>query len=169
MTRLELVPLVQAGEVGRGLSWPGWLHTFEVERAKGRYPDLIGPVDISDEAIGQSAELRSAEAKPALPNNSAAIIPPKSATVSRRAGGKLADTLAYPPRIFRSDRAAAYLSMSESQFLKLVAQGRLPKGKRLGGITFWDRAMLDAFVDNYQGEVDDSTVADEWAKMLRDK
>jgi predicted DNA-binding transcriptional regulator AlpA len=59
--------------------------------------------------------------------------------------------------------------MSESHFLKLVAQGRVPKCKRLGGITFWDRAMLDAFIDNYQGEVDDSTVADEWAEMLGDK
>jgi predicted DNA-binding transcriptional regulator AlpA len=79
---------------------------------------------------------------------------------------KLADSLAYPPRILRADRAAAYLSMSESHFLKLVAEGRLPKGKHLGGITFWDRAMLDAFVDNYEGEVDEHTVADEWSKML---
>jgi predicted DNA-binding transcriptional regulator AlpA len=79
---------------------------------------------------------------------------------------KLADSLAYPPRILRSDRAAAYLSMSESHFLKLAAAGRLPKGKKLGGITFWDRAMLDAFVDNYEGEHDDTTVADEWSKML---
>jgi predicted DNA-binding transcriptional regulator AlpA len=79
---------------------------------------------------------------------------------------KLADSLAYPPRILRSDRAAAYLSMSESHFLKLVAAGRLPKGKKLGGIKFWDRAMLDAFIDNYEGEHDDTIVADEWSKML---
>jgi predicted DNA-binding transcriptional regulator AlpA len=79
---------------------------------------------------------------------------------------KLADSLAYPPRIFRSDRAAAYLSMSESQFLKLVAAGRLPKGKKLGGITFWDRAMLDAFVDNYEGEADEAATEAKWAKIL---
>jgi predicted DNA-binding transcriptional regulator AlpA len=80
-------------------------------------------------------------------------------------GSKLADGLAYPPRIFRSDRAAAYLSMSESHFLKLVTEGRLPKGKKLGGITFWDRAMLDSFVDNYQGE---EVAEDKWAKILGD-
>jgi predicted DNA-binding transcriptional regulator AlpA len=76
---------------------------------------------------------------------------------------KLADHLAYPPRILRSDRAAAYLSMSESHFLKLVSAGRLPKGKKLGGITFWDRVMLDAFVDNYEGEEE---TEDKWAKIL---
>jgi hypothetical protein len=70
-------------------------------------------------------------------------------------GSKLADGLAYPPRIFRSDRAAAYLS----------TEGRLPKGKKLGGITFWDRAMLDSFVDNYQGE---EVAEDKWAKILGD-
>jgi predicted DNA-binding transcriptional regulator AlpA len=80
---------------------------------------------------------------------------------------KLADHLAYPPRLFRSDRAAAYLSMSESHFLKLVALGRLPKSKKLGGITFWDRATLDTFADNYEGEADEATVADEWSKMLK--
>jgi predicted DNA-binding transcriptional regulator AlpA len=79
---------------------------------------------------------------------------------------KLADTLCYPPRIFRSERAAAYLSMSESQFLKLVAAGRLPKGKKLGGITFWDRAALDAFVDNYEGEDDEASTEKKWAKIL---
>ena len=83
------------------------------------------------------------------------------------AAPKLADHLAYPPRLFRSDRAAAYLSMSESHFLKLVKQGRLPKSKKLGGITFWDRAALDSFADNYEGEADETTVADEWSRMLK--
>lgn len=77
---------------------------------------------------------------------------------------KLADTLAYPPRLLRSDRAAAYLSMAESTFLKLVSKGRLPKGKRLDGMVFWDRAMLDAFADNYEGEEDQAE--DKWAKVL---
>lgn len=96
---------------------------------------------------------------------------PGSAKIARVAArlprAKLADHLAYPPRLFRSERAAAYLSMSESHFLKLVSEGRLPKGKRLGGITFWDRVMLDAFADNYEGEADETTVDDEWSKMLK--
>ena len=65
---------------------------------------------------------------------------------------KLADSLSYPPRAMRADRAAAYLSMSTSTFLKLVDEGSLPKGKRLGGIVFWDRVALDSFVENYEGE-----------------
>ena len=65
---------------------------------------------------------------------------------------------AYPPRAMRADRAANYLSMSKSQFLKLVDEGRLPKPKRLGGIVFWDRAKLDEFVEHFEG--DDSAESD---------
>jgi predicted DNA-binding transcriptional regulator AlpA len=86
---------------------------------------------------------------------------------ARIAVPKLADSLAYPPRILRSDRAAAYLSMSESNFLELVKAGRLPKGKKLRGITFWDRLSLDAFVDSYEGEEDEARIADEWSNMLK--
>ena len=71
-------------------------------------------------------------------------------------GRKLADTLAYPPRALRADRAAAYLDMGTSTFLELVAQGRLPKPKKLRGLTFWDRLALDQFVDHYEGEPEDT-------------
>ena len=56
--------------------------------------------------------------------------------------------------------------MSESNFLRLVKAGRLPKGKRLDGIVFWDRVALDSFVENYEG--DETTVEDKWAKILGD-
>jgi predicted DNA-binding transcriptional regulator AlpA len=65
---------------------------------------------------------------------------------------KLADDLAYPPRAMRADRAAAYLSMSTSTFLKLVDERRLPQPKRLGGLVFWDRLKLDAFVDGVEDD-----------------
>ena|SRR5580765_4848015 len=65
---------------------------------------------------------------------------------------KLGDHLAYPPRALRAERAAAYLSMSTSQFLKLVDEGKLPKPKRLGGIVFWDRVKLDEFVEYFEGD-----------------
>ena len=55
---------------------------------------------------------------------------------------KLQDHLAYPPRAFRADRAAAYLGVSTSKFHVLVAQGRLPKPVRIDGITLWDRFSL---------------------------
>jgi predicted DNA-binding transcriptional regulator AlpA len=66
----------------------------------------------------------------------------------------------------RADRAAAYLSLATSTFLKLVDEKRLPKGKRLGGIVFWDRAELDSFVEHYEGEADEVATEDKWAKIL---
>jgi len=83
-------------------------------------------------------------------------------------GQKLADGLSYPPGALRADRAAAYLSMSTSTFLKLVDEKRLPKGKRLGGITFWSRHALDNFIESYEGEGGDEAdaVDAEWRKML---
>ena len=69
---------------------------------------------------------------------------------------RLADNLAYPPRALRADRAAAYLSMSTATFLRLVKDGRLPKGKKLSGLTFWDRLALDEFVEHYEGESEDT-------------
>jgi predicted DNA-binding transcriptional regulator AlpA len=85
-------------------------------------------------------------------------------------GQKLADGLSYPPGALRADRAAAYLSMSTSTFLKLVDEGRLPKGKRLGGITFWSRRALDEFVETYEGEGDETdAVDDKWKRMLESK
>jgi hypothetical protein len=67
-------------------------------------------------------------------------------------GRKLADSLAYPPRALRADRAAAYLDVSTGEFLKLVKQGLLPRGKKLAGITFWDRVALDDFVERYEAQ-----------------
>ena len=64
------------------------------------------------------------------------------------AAEKLQDHLAYPPRTFRADRAAAYLSMSKSAFLDLVAEGKMPKPIKIGGMTMWDRLELDAALEN---------------------
>jgi hypothetical protein len=94
---------------------------------------------------------------------------PESDKIARVGGHpKLADSFSYPPRAMRSERAGAYLSMSESNFLRLVKAGRLPKGKRLDGIVFWDRVALDSFVENYEGEADETTVDDKWSKILGD-
>jgi predicted DNA-binding transcriptional regulator AlpA len=61
---------------------------------------------------------------------------------------KLADTFGYAPRGMRMDRAAAYLDMSTSSFLRLVEQRRLPQGIMVGGMVIWDRLELDASFDN---------------------
>jgi predicted DNA-binding transcriptional regulator AlpA len=53
--------------------------------------------------------------------------------------------------MMRSERAAAYLGMSTSQFLKMVNDGELPKPVRWPhheGMVVWDRLDLDAAVDN---------------------
>ena len=65
---------------------------------------------------------------------------------------KLQDHLAYPPRAFRADRAAAYLGMSTSKFLELVDQGRLSPGIKVDGMTLFDRLQLDADFEAFKVE-----------------
>ena len=65
---------------------------------------------------------------------------------------KLADQMAYPPRLFRAERAAAYVSMSTSTFLKLVEERVMPQAIKLHGMTIWDRFDLDAAVENLKEE-----------------
>lgn len=66
--------------------------------------------------------------------------------------GKLQDHLSYPPRGLRATRAAAYLGMSETSFHALVADGLLPKPKRIRGMAIWDRHQLDAAFDTLNDE-----------------
>ena len=61
---------------------------------------------------------------------------------------KLQDALSYPPRLLRAPRAAAYLGMGTSTFLRMVDEGVLPKPKHIKGVTAWDRFALDAYVDS---------------------
>src|SRR5262249_61014902 len=57
---------------------------------------------------------------------------------------KLQDKYAYVPRAMRAERAAAYLDISKSMFLQWVAEGKMPKGTRIGGLRIWDREDIDA-------------------------
>src|SRR6185437_14078937 len=63
---------------------------------------------------------------------------------------KPADTFAYPPRAMRLERAAAYLSMSPSAFLRLVDDGLMPKPVKIRGVTAWDRLELDSAFDSFK-------------------
>jgi len=65
---------------------------------------------------------------------------------------KLHDNFAYPPRTFRAERAAAYVSMSTSKFLSLVEEGVMPKGFKVDGMALWDRLDLDAAVENLKAQ-----------------
>ena len=69
------------------------------------------------------------------------------------ARGKLQDALAYPPREFDVDRAAAYVSLSRSKFLELVDIADAPQPRDFGGCPRWDRRDLDAWVDTKSGYV----------------
>jgi predicted DNA-binding transcriptional regulator AlpA len=68
---------------------------------------------------------------------------------------KLADALAYPPRLFGVDRAAAYLGMSTATFLRLVDEGVLPQATRINSLVRWDRLSLDAACDSLAAAGDD--------------
>jgi predicted DNA-binding transcriptional regulator AlpA len=63
---------------------------------------------------------------------------------------KLANDMAYPPRAMRSDRAAAYLDLSEAAFLRLVEEGLMPPPVRIKGAVTWDRLQLDAAYENFK-------------------
>jgi hypothetical protein len=76
---------LHVGEVGRGLSWPGFLRIVEAERAKGRHLHIIDSVDIAEEAVGEAAEIQPAEVPDELPKDSVPIPVPKSARLAKRA------------------------------------------------------------------------------------
>lgn len=65
---------------------------------------------------------------------------------------KLADNFGYPPRLMRAERAAAYLDISTSHFLKLVEDQALPTPCKLGGVVAWDRLDLDAVVSDLKDQ-----------------
>jgi len=61
---------------------------------------------------------------------------------------KLADVLGYPPRMMRLARAAAYLDVSASAFLRMVEEGAMPKPIVHHGVRMWDRIDVDAAIDD---------------------
>jgi predicted DNA-binding transcriptional regulator AlpA len=54
------------------------------------------------------------------------------------------DTVAYPPRGLSRDDAARYVGVGVSKFDQMVADGRMPKPKRVDGRVIWDRLRIDA-------------------------
>lgn len=61
------------------------------------------------------------------------------------------DPIAYPPRGMSREEAARYVGVGTTKFDEMVADKRMPKGKRVDGRVIWDRYALDlAF--NHLGE-----------------
>lgn len=68
-----------------------------------------------------------------------------------------------PPRGLRRDEAAAYIGVSTSTFDKMIVQGRMPKPKRFGDRTIWDRHALDrAFEMLDGGEMEEPKAVNPW-------
>jgi predicted DNA-binding transcriptional regulator AlpA len=78
---------------------------------------------------------------------------------------RLADALAYPPRAMRLERAAAYLDISTSAFLRMVEDGDLPKATRRKGIVSWDRLDLDAAYEAWKDTASENQIE----KMLKER
>lgn len=62
----------------------------------------------------------------------------------------------YPPRMMTKARAAHYCDLSEADFAREVAAGRLPEPIALGSKPHWSRRDLDTWLDRLaQGDASD--------------
>jgi hypothetical protein len=70
-----------------------------------------------------------------------------------------------PPRGLSRLQAAEYIGVGPTKFDDLVADGRMPKPKRIDSRTVWDRAQLD---DAFSA-LDDEATADRggWENLHR--
>ncbi|RUW85915.1 hypothetical protein [Mesorhizobium sp. M1E.F.Ca.ET.063.01.1.1] len=53
------------------------------------------------------------------------------------------DAIAYPPRGLSRDEAARYVGVGTTLFDEMVANGRMPRPKRVNSRAIWDRVALD--------------------------
>lgn len=53
-------------------------------------------------------------------------------------------TLPYPPRGMSRDAAAEYIGVGATKFDEMVADGRMPRPKRVDGRVIWDRLRIEA-------------------------
>lgn len=58
------------------------------------------------------------------------------------------DAVAYPPRGLSREEAARYVGVGVTKFDQMVADGRMPRPKRIDGRVVWDRLKIEvAFTD----------------------
>jgi len=70
------------------------------------------------------------------------------------------------PRGLRRVEAAAYIGVSPSTFDKMIAQGVMPKPKRFGDRTIWDRWQIDEAFSAIPNDGDSTeTPANPWDAM----
>jgi predicted DNA-binding transcriptional regulator AlpA len=64
-----------------------------------------------------------------------------------RASGRT-ETISWVPRGLCKEEAAYYIGVGTTKFDELVADRRMPRGKRIDGRVVWDRVQIDmAFSD----------------------
>src|SRR5471032_1724699 len=66
-----------------------------------------------------------------------------------------------PRRGLRREEAAAYLGFSARKFDELIADGRMPKPKRIDGVVVWDIHRLDQAFDALPDDGGD-TIVNAW-------
>jgi predicted DNA-binding transcriptional regulator AlpA len=67
-----------------------------------------------------------------------------------------------PPRLIDRQSAAAYVNLSPNAFDRLIAEGKMPRPKRLTGRRkAWDVRALDAAVDNLRNADNDNNDNDD--------
>jgi predicted DNA-binding transcriptional regulator AlpA len=77
-----------------------------------------------------------------------------------RAAAALPSSL--PPRGLSRVQSAEYVGVGITKFDEMVADGRMPKPKRIDGRTVWDRIQIDeAFAELDNG----ATSTSEWDKL----
>ncbi len=67
------------------------------------------------------------------------------------------------PRGFNREQSAEYVGVSATKFDQMVADGRMPKPKRIDGRVVWDRLQLDSAFAALPDE--DGRVDDVWSKF----
>ena len=54
------------------------------------------------------------------------------------------NSIRYPPRGMSRDEAARYVGVGNTKFDEMVADGRMPRPKRVDGRVIWDRLRIEA-------------------------
>lgn len=54
------------------------------------------------------------------------------------------DAISYPPRGMCREEAARYVGVGVTKFDQMVADGRMPKPKKVDGRVIWDRLKIEA-------------------------
>ena len=69
-----------------------------------------------------------------------------------------------PRRRLSREEAAAYVGVSPTLFDQMVADGRMPKPKRINARVVWDRIQLDAAFSALPNDGEDKRADDVWAR-----